>query len=191
MKSYGQYCALAKALDHIGDRWTLLIVRELLTGPRRYSQIRAALPGIATNLLADRLRDLQGDGIVERAEGDGAYELTEVGRGLEKAVHELVRWGATWMGPRESGESFRPEWLEVALAALLPKRRSGRIEIRAGDAVIGVDRGRISPVAVDRPDAIVEGSPEMVLGVAAGKLPLSMLDVKGDRSTAARLLGAA
>lgn len=188
MKSYGQYCGLAKALDHVGDRWTLLIVRELLIGSRRYSQIRAALPGIATNLLADRLRDLQADGIISCVEPEGTYELTEFGRELEKSVHELVRWGARWMGQRESGDAFRSEWLAVALAALLPRRRSGRVEIRAGETVISIDRGRVSLGPVAEPDAVVEGSPEAILGVAAGEVPLSALKVRGDRSTAAKAL---
>jgi DNA-binding HxlR family transcriptional regulator len=188
VKTYGQYCGLAKALDHVGDRWTLPIVRELLVDARRYSDLRAALPGIATNLLADRLRDLQTDGIITRAKPDGKYELTELGRGLEDAVHGLVRWGARWMGPREADESFRPEWLAVALAALLPKRRSGRVEIRTGETIIGVDRGRVSHGAVKSPDAIVEGHPEIVLGVVAGKLPFSVLNVEGDTAVAAKVL---
>ncbi len=188
MRSYGQYCGLAKALDHVGDRWTLLIVRELLIDSRRYSQIRAALPGIATNLLADRLRDLQADGIIKRVGPDGTYALTEFGRGLEKAVHELVRWGAGWMEQRESGEAFRSEWLAVALAALLPRRRSGRVEIHAGDTVISVNRGRVSPGPVAEPDAVVEGPPEAILGVAAGKVPLSALKVRGDPTAAAKVL---
>ena len=188
MRSYGQYCALAKALDHVGDRWTLLIVRELLIGPRRYSEMRAALPGIATNLLADRLRELQADGIITRVDESGTYELTEFGRGLEKPVHELVRWGARWMGERESTEAFRPEWLAVALAALLPRRRSGRVEIRADNTLVSVDRGRVSPGPMAEPDAVVEGPPEAILGVAAGMVPLSALKVTGDRSAAAKVL---
>lgn len=188
MKTYNQYCGLARALDHVGDRWTLLIVRELLVRPRRYSQLRGALPGIATNLLADRLRNLETDGIIGRTDPEGEYELTELGGGLESAVHELVRWGARWMGPREVHESFRPEWLAVALAALLPKRRNLRIEIRAGDTVMNVDRGRVSLGPVSAPDAIVEGSPEIILGVAAGKVPLSALEVSGDEAAAEKVM---
>lgn len=189
MKTYGQYCGLAKALDHIGDRWTLLIVRELLIGPRRYSQIRAALTGIATNLLADRLRSLHADGIIIRHDPDGTYELTEIGRGLEPVVHDLVRWGARWMGQRESADALRPEWLVVALAALLPRRRNGKVEVRAGDMLLSLDRGRVSLGCVAEPDAVVVGTPEEVLGVAAGKLPLSVLEVSGDTKLAAKVLG--
>jgi DNA-binding HxlR family transcriptional regulator len=188
VKSYGQYCALAKALDHVGDRWSLLIVRELLIGPRRYSDIRAALPGIATNLLAARLRDLAGDGIVVRGD-DGRYELTEFGRGLEEIVHGLIRWGGRWMGPRPDGESFRPEWLAVALQAMIPPRRKGSIEIDAGGALINVDRGRVALGPAKHADARVEGEPDAVLGVVAGQLPLSWLKIRGDREVAAHVLG--
>lgn len=181
MKSYGQYCALAKTLDRIGDRWTLLVVRELLVRSCRYSELRAALPGIATNLLADRLRDLESDGIVRRNE-NGSYELTELGRGLDKAVHELVRWGAHWMGERSAAETFRPEWLVVALAALLPKRPRATIEIKVGGHVLGIERGRVRLGPVTAPDATVEGLPEAVLAVVAGKMPLRALTVTGNRA---------
>jgi len=187
-KTYGQYCGLAKALDHVGDRWTLLIVRELLMGPRRYSRIRAGLPGIATNLLADRLRELEADGIIRQ--GDAGYELTEFGRGLEKVVHELVRWGGHWMRHREPEEEFRPEWFAIALAALVPRRRAGKVEIRTGDGVVSIDRGRVLVGSSDDPDAIVEGETQLVLGVAAGELPLASLDVTGDATVAAGALGA-
>lgn len=190
MKTYNQYCGLAKALDRIGDRWTMLIVRELLLGPRRYTQIRSALPGIATNLLADRLRELQAEGVIERAGTDGAYELTELGRGLEPIIHGLVRWGANWMGPRETGEAFRPEWLAVALAALLPKRRGIKLQVNAGETTLNIKGGRVSLGSVERPAALIEGSPEMVLGVAAGQLPLAVLKITGDQDAAAQIFGA-
>lgn len=189
MRGYGQYCGLAKSLDHVGDRWTLLIVRELLVGPRRYGEIRRALPGVATNLLADRLRTLRADGIVDRDEADGSYHLTEFGRGLERVVHELVRWGSRWMGERTAADQFRPEWLVVALTALLPRRRSGKIEILADGTVIAVDRGRVSLGSVDQPDAVIEGPAEAVLAVAAGELPLSALTVRGDARVAEAVVG--
>lgn len=189
MKTYGQYCALAKALDHIGDRWTLLIVRELLIEPRRYAQIREALPGIATNLLADRLRGLEADGLI-RKRSDSAYDLTETGRGLEKAVHELVRWGSQWMLQGRDGEYFRPQWLAVALGALLRNRAAGKIQIHADEAVLHVAGDVVSIGPVDAPDAVIEGSGEMVLGVAAGALPFSVLAVRGDRHAAAQLFAA-
>ena len=96
MRSYGQYCALAKALDLVGDRWTLLIVRELLVRPSRYSELQDGLTGIATNLLVERLRQLEGAGVIGR-DGEGRYELTEWGRKLAAPVQELVRWAAPLM----------------------------------------------------------------------------------------------
>ena len=105
MRSYDQYCALAKALDVVGDRWTLLIVRELLVRPCRYSELQDGLAGIATNLLAERLRQLEGAGVIDR-EGDGRYELTDRGRRLGTAVHELVRWGAPLMLAGQGTDAF-------------------------------------------------------------------------------------
>jgi DNA-binding HxlR family transcriptional regulator len=188
VKTYGQYCGLAKALDHVGDRWTLLIVRELLLGPRRYSQIRAALPGIATNLLADRLRELATEEIIRRND-NGTYELTEFGRGLEHVIHGLVRWGGRWMRERRKGEQFEPEWLAVALGALLPKRPRARIEIRAGDAVLSLDRDIVRIGSLETPDAVLEGAPEAILALAAGEGPLSAVSIRGDRAVVAAVFG--
>lgn len=189
-RSYGQYCALAKALDHVGDRWTLLIIRELLIGPRRYTRIRTALPGIATNLLADRLDALASDGLAVRSD-DGEYELTPAGRELEPAVLALVRWGSRWMGIRDAAEVLRPEWLVVALRALLPEWRPGSVEVRIDGKILHVDQSTIDLGAATKPDAVIEGSAEEVLAVVAGKLPLSTLKIRGDRKVAAAGLGRA
>src|ERR1700683_3283054 len=91
VKSYGQYCAIARGLDIVGDRWTLLIVRELLTGPRRYGDLQEGLAGIATNLLADRLRHLEQRGVVDR-DSRGTYKLTKWGQGLAGPIYALARW---------------------------------------------------------------------------------------------------
>lgn len=187
MRTYGQYCGLAKALDHVGDRWTLLIVRELLVGPRRYSELRRALPGIATNLLADRLQQLECDGIAARH--DGLYTLTTFGHALEEAVHALVRWGGRWMTERDSTEAFDPRWLVVALRALLPARRHGSIQLEIEGASLRLTRSTVDVGRLDAPDAIVEGSAHDLLGVLTGQLSLSCLRVHGDRDVAAAVLG--
>jgi DNA-binding HxlR family transcriptional regulator len=119
-RSYEQYCGLAKALDVVGERWTLLVVRNLLLGPLRYSELLRGLPGITTNLLAKRLKEMEEHGLLERiragaGEGGQAYRLTEVGRALEPAVHALGRWGWRWMGTPAGGEHRSLEWLMVAL----------------------------------------------------------------------------
>jgi DNA-binding HxlR family transcriptional regulator len=186
-KTYGQYCGLAKALDHVGDRWTLLIIRELLVGPRRYSAVRAALPGIATNLLADRLDALEVDGLVTRAD-DGFYGLTEAGRELEPAIHALVRWGGRWMGVRDDNEVFRPQWLVIALRSLLPKRRSGSIEVRVDGEIIHIDRNKVGLGPLSKPDAVMEDLPEKILAVASGRAPSSTLKIRGDRKLAAKVI---
>src|SRR5271155_445348 len=104
MRSYGQYCSVAKALDVVGERWTLLIVRELLLrGDLRYTDLRQGLPGIATNLLADRLRELERLGVVEREEAPPpiaatVYRLTSHGQRLGPVLLELGRWGSGLLG---------------------------------------------------------------------------------------------
>src|ERR671921_1724366 len=108
-RSYNQYCAVARALDIIGERWTLLIVRELLTGPKRFKDLLEGLPGIGTNLLATRLKDLEGNGILRRATlpppaGSKVYELTGLGRELEQVVVALSQWGSKLLGSPRGDE---------------------------------------------------------------------------------------
>ena len=126
MRTYRQYCSIAKALDIVGDRWTLLIVREMLVrGPARYTDIREGVPGIATNLLADRLRELIREGLVSRRDAPPpvaatVFELTERGRELEPVLLALGRWGAPYMsdGPSED-DQFRSRWLAWPAAMFL------------------------------------------------------------------------
>jgi DNA-binding HxlR family transcriptional regulator len=103
-RSYNQFCALAYALDIVGERWTLLIIRELLTGPRRFKDLVDGLPGISTNLLAERLKSLEREGLLGRRvlpppAGSTVYELTPLGRALEEAVLELGKWGSRFLPP--------------------------------------------------------------------------------------------
>jgi DNA-binding HxlR family transcriptional regulator len=116
MRSYKQHCAIAKALDVIGDRWNLLIVRELLLqAPCRYTDLHHGLPGIATNLLAERLRDLEREGIVTREEAPPPiattlFRLTPRGQELETIVFELGRWGAPLMTEPDEHDACRAHW---------------------------------------------------------------------------------
>src|SRR5919108_5579459 len=122
-RSYGQFCALAGSLDLLGERWSLLIVRELLLGPRRYKDLLANLPGIGTGLLAARLKHLERSGIVQRATlpppaGTPVYELTEAGRELEPVLLGFNRWGLKWaMDEVSTGDAFRPAWSVLAMRA--------------------------------------------------------------------------
>jgi DNA-binding HxlR family transcriptional regulator/putative sterol carrier protein len=118
---YHQYCGLARALDVAGDRWTLLIVRELMPGPRRFTDLVDGLPGISRNLLTERLRALERDGIVVRQElpppaARRVYELTDDGRDLADATVPLIAWGAGRLGERRPAESFRARWAALAMA---------------------------------------------------------------------------
>jgi DNA-binding HxlR family transcriptional regulator len=129
-RSYGQHCALAKSLELVGDRWTLLVVRELLDGPKRYGELLSALTPIATDMLAGRLRDLEQHDLVRRrvlpkpASGS-VYELTDDGMALEEVVDAFARWGRQLAESRRAGDVVRPEWLVRAVRANLRERRSG------------------------------------------------------------------
>jgi DNA-binding HxlR family transcriptional regulator len=197
-RSYGQFCALALALDRIGDRWSLLIVRELLIRPRSYGDLRAGLPGIASNLLAERLRQLESDGLISREDGESGrprYALTGTGRELEEPIMALVRWGGHWIGDASPRLAFRPEWLELALRAVLPEIAGDLpvIELRVGDGIVHLRaRGKSIEVAsgsADRPAIVVTGDATTLLGVAAGKLSLvdavaqGRVEAAGDKRT--------
>jgi DNA-binding HxlR family transcriptional regulator len=122
-KDYEQYCPLAHALGVVGERWTLLVVRELLHGPKRYTDLAEGLPGIGTNVLASRLRDLERFGVVRKRKlpppaASTVYELTEYGLELEEVMNALARWGARSLGPPRPDDELYPEWGVNALPAL-------------------------------------------------------------------------
>lgn len=204
-RSYSQYCGLARALDVVGDRWNLLIVRQLLTGPRRYRELLDGLPGIATNLLAARLRDLESAGVVERRLADEGnaitYALTPWGADLREPIESLIRWSAPLMMGGPDGDPFRAEWFVVALPALL----AGTV-VADGTATVGIAvdgalvqvRVTHSGIAVSlhdgqRLDAIVRADPAIVLGLAAGVLELNnvsaLVDVEGDQTAVQAVFG--
>jgi DNA-binding HxlR family transcriptional regulator len=122
-KRYDQYCPIAHAVGMLGERWTLLVVRELIYGPKRYTDLVDGLPGIGTNVLAKRLRDLEDAGVVERRKlappaACTVYELTEYGRQLDEVVYALARWGVRTLGPPGPEDDLEAEWGIHALPAL-------------------------------------------------------------------------
>jgi DNA-binding HxlR family transcriptional regulator len=162
-KSYCQYCPVAHALDLVGERWSLLIVRELLTGPRRYTDLAGALPGIGTNILAARLRDLETVGVLAKRKlppptPATVYELTDHGRNLQSVVAELALWGARSLGP-PSAEELSPGWLRYPLQTFMPPHFAGRIEFHVGEEVASVDGTRVVEGEIDTPDTIVRTDP--------------------------------
>src|SRR5215472_10066412 len=115
MKRYGQACTIARALDVVGERWSLLLVRELILGPRRYRDLATGLAGIPSNVLAARLKDLQAAGVVTRrtlpAPTDvTVYELTGAGRALQPALNELLDWGLRYAPPPSQDDAAQPGW---------------------------------------------------------------------------------
>jgi DNA-binding HxlR family transcriptional regulator len=187
MRSYNQYCAVAKALDVVGDRWTMLIVRELLLqGGCRYTDLQHGLPGIATNLLSERLRELEDHGLVHREAAPPPvattlYHLSDAGRELEPVLRALGRWGVKFMPNPTGDEAFRSHWLSFPVSEFLrdgaPDGPPAVIEVRTGDrpAVIEMGRGDISIRlgSVPSPDLVLEGDGPTVLGVLTGLLNLS------------------
>src|SRR5690242_17106097 len=137
-RSYDQYCSAARALDLVGDRWTLLIVRELLAGPRRYTDLHADLPGVSTDVLAARLKELEGDGLVERRRlarpaNASVYELTPRGRALQPVLTALAAWGAAELGAPGPTDAVRSHWFALPLlqaVALAAHGTAGVAEVR-------------------------------------------------------------
>jgi DNA-binding HxlR family transcriptional regulator len=187
--SYQQYCGLARALDVAGDRWTLLIVRELLLGPRRFTDLLDGLPGISRNLLTERLRDLERDGVAIRQElpppaARQVYELTDDGRDLADAMVPLVAWGARRLGARERSESFRPQW--GATAMLTFANRDAAKDINDGSI-------QLCDGQAQDPALTVTTDEDTWADIASGKITASaaaarrQLKIVGDRKAAARL----
>jgi DNA-binding HxlR family transcriptional regulator len=197
-RDYGQYCGLARALDVVGDRWNLLIVRELLIGPARYGELRDGLSGMATNLLTDRLRDLENAGVVERRLSDDSsaitYTLTPWGAQLREPINGLIRWSTPLMIRGPEGDEFRAEGLLVALPALFAGRVPTDQSVTVGLVVDGVMvqlRATESGVDIGRPDgreldAVLTAEGALVLGLSAGVLSLddvrAFVDIDGDES---------
>jgi len=183
MRTYAQFCGLAKALDVVGDRWTLLIVRELLLNDSaRYSDLLDGLPGIATNLLADRLSELEAAGIVTRDAAprrkSTTLRLTPRGRALEPVIAALGAWAAPLLDVPKPGDVTRGRWLVLPLRLYFEdgdrKGAKARIELRLdGDAVtVTLEKGRLlaAPGAADEPDLIIEGPVASALPLLAGRL---------------------
>jgi DNA-binding HxlR family transcriptional regulator len=180
-RSYGQFCGIAHALDLVGERWALLVVRELILGPKRFTDLSRGLPGIGTNILSARLKELEQAGIVSRRRlpppaASIVYELTEYGRGLEDILLALGRWGVSSMGPRVPGKALVAEWLALALVAYFQREAAEGVratfELKVGDAIFHarVEDGDVEmqhgPAA--RPDLALETDEETLLALFAG-----------------------
>jgi DNA-binding HxlR family transcriptional regulator len=183
VKRFDQYCPMAHALSLVGERWSLLIVRELLHGPKRYTDLVQGLPGIGTNILAARLRELEHCGVIQKRKlpppaASTVYELTEYGSGLNEALYALARWGARSLGPPTADDELYPEWGVNAFPALFDSEAArgvtetyvltidgdvftARITDGSLDATMG---------AVEDADVVIELDMETFFALAAGDL---------------------
>lgn len=201
-RGYGEYCAIARALDVLGSRWALLVIRELSGGPRRYSDLLAGMPEIGTSVLTKRLQDLRDDGLVEQRRlpppaGSAVYELSERGREALPILFALARWGTELLGVRKGEESTRAYWSAVALAAWAEPGRveqAGLVEIKSSEedsASIRIDRGEARAVhgSGEDPDLIVRGEPEQL--AALRTQGLDRVELEGRSELLEQLLGPA
>jgi DNA-binding HxlR family transcriptional regulator len=208
-RSYNQYCGLAYALDIVGERWTLLIVRELVAGPRRFKDLVDGLPDISTNLLTDRLKSLEQRGIINRRvlpppAGSTVYELTALGQGLEQSVLELGKWGSQFVPPSPESASvlhlgsyaltlktfFQPERargihetyeLHVDNEVLRVQIEDGDLQVKQGEAL--------------KPDVVLYADMPSYLGLLTGQikpdeaLSGGLIRIEGDPGALSRFLG--
>ena len=194
-RGYDQYCPVAHALELVGERWSLLVVRELMCGPKRYTDLAAQL-GIGTNILAARLRDLETGGVVTKRKlpppaNTRVYELTPYGRDLQGVLRELALWGARSLGPPTAPDELFPGWVENAVRTVLaPIAPAGRFEIRVGDEVASLVDGVAQPGPVDNPDVVIEGDPVGIYHLFVDR-SLDRVTVRGDRDLLDQLLDVA
>lgn len=179
---YAQFCPLTRAVEILGERWTILIVRELLPGPKRFSDLKSALTGVSPSVLADRLTRLEERSILLRRElpppaACVVYELDDAGRALRPLLVELTRWGVRFLGAPDPGDSLRPEWLSLGFEVFASTRQSD--EIGARICIEGDDeslelyvRGGTAGTAVSRTplpyDVTIHGPPLQILMFANG-----------------------
>jgi DNA-binding HxlR family transcriptional regulator len=191
-KCYDQYCPMAHALSLVGERWSLLIVRELLHGPKRYTDLAHGLPGIGTNILAARLRDLEEGGIIEKRKlpppfASTVYDLTDYGRELDEVMHALARWGARSLGPPGPEDELYDEWGVNAFAALFdPEAARGLNEtyvLRIDDDVFTarIVDGHLeaSCGAAEDADVLVETDIKTFFPLVAGELTPAEASAQG------------
>jgi DNA-binding HxlR family transcriptional regulator len=193
MRSYGEYCSLAKALDVVGERWTLLIVRELaLKGACRYTDLRNGLPGIASNLLAHRLRELEKAGVIAREDAPPPiattlFRLTPRGEQLRPVLDDLMRWGLPLMNEQPADDAVQSHWLAGALQVMLtdhhPNAPPISIELRTGEQpiVIQANAGTIQSRlgSADGATATLTGAPRPIMGLLLGFLNLAEAEEAG------------
>src|SRR5579864_5034346 len=154
-RTYGQFCGFSRAVEVVGERWALLVIRDLLVGPKRFTDLHRGLPGIPTTVLTARLKELEQAGIVRRRilprpDNSVVYELTDYGAELEETVVRLGRWGAKALGEPRPGEIITANSIIMALRATFHRERARGLtlsyELRLGEVVIHacIDDGKLA-----------------------------------------------
>jgi DNA-binding HxlR family transcriptional regulator len=195
-KRYDQYCPVAHALGLVGERWSLLIVRELLLGPKRYTDLASSLPGIGTNILAARLKELEGCGLVTKHRLDPpaasmVYELTPYGLELKQVMRSLALWGLRSIGPPADEDDFAPGWLYGALDTVFaPSAPAGSFEFRIGSEVASIVDGVAQRGPVEEPDVRIEAEVDAFYWLFVERR-WQGVKMTGDRDLVERLLDAA
>jgi DNA-binding HxlR family transcriptional regulator len=198
-RTYGDRCGIARALDHVGERWALLVIRELLLGPKRFTDLRAGLPHVGPDVLAQRLRDLEESGVIQRAKlpppaASRVYELTDRGRELEPAVLALGRWGSRAPFPEQDAE-LGPDAAMLALKTMFDPSQElhASYDVRLGedryDVRVRGDRLEITRGVADGADATIETDPGTLAMVLWHGRSADEIAVEGDRATFERFLG--
>lgn len=185
-RSYGDACGIARALDLVGERWALMVVRELLLGPKRFTDLRAGLPHVSPDVLSQRLRDLEHAGVVEHRRlpppyASQVYELTPSGRALEPVLIELGRWGGANAPPPSDEMRMSLDAHVVSLRTLFDPERAGdfaaRVELRLGEDRFRVEiaGGEVEAERGELPDAdaAIETDPTTLIEVLHGHRPLA------------------
>ncbi|KAB2339614.1 winged helix-turn-helix transcriptional regulator [Actinomadura rudentiformis] len=206
-RTYNQYCATARTLDIVGERWTLLLIRELMTGPRRFGDLQNSLRGLGTGLLSARLKHLEREGLARKITlpppaRTPAYALTDAGEELAPAVLALATWGMKWaMGERREGEVFHPGWAVLGLRTCFVAEAAAGLrvvyEFRVGDEVFyaDIDDGTIETAhgPAQRPDLVIETDDATFLEVftrgrgLADAIKNGEVAVTGDREALGKL----
>jgi DNA-binding HxlR family transcriptional regulator len=195
-KRYDQYCPIAHALGLVGERWSLLIVRELLQGPKRYTDLAASLPGIGTNILAARLKELESCGLVSKRRLDPpaasqVYELTGYGRELKPVIGALALWGLRSIDPPTDDADLAPGWLYGALDTVFaPAAPAGSFEFRIGGEVAGIVDAEARQGSIESPDVVVEAPVNSFYWLVVERR-WDGVKLEGDRELLERLLDAA
>ncbi|HWH45977.1 MAG TPA: helix-turn-helix domain-containing protein [Thermoleophilaceae bacterium] len=198
-RSYTQHCGIAVALDLVGERWTLLLVRELVPGPRRWTDLLEGLPGIGTGLLASRLRELESEGLVMRRTlpppaASVVYELTGEGRLLEPVLEGLARFGIRRLGAPAPGRAVRARWIAMAMrtlhdadAASGPRRAyEFRLDGEVFHAVTGGGAVQVADGPAEEPHVVIEGDAAAFLAAVGGSAG-DRLRVSGSAGDIARM----